>query len=213
MTAQISALTKASFKQAVTTLAQQDKDIAHIVTQYGMPDFWTREASFAGLVHIILEQQVSLKSARACYEKLGQLMGKPEAITFLEQSDEQLKDCGFSRQKTRYCRILAQAICDKELNLQAFKKLDNEQVSQQLTQLKGIGPWTADIFLMMGLRRADLFPVGDLALIIAAQEIKQLENRPDAKQLEAIALQWSPYRSVAARILWHYYLHRNARSS
>lgn len=169
---------------------------------------WRREPGFGTLIHIILEQQVALASALAAFQRLQQVIRPLTPERFLLLTDQQLKKVGFSRQKMGYGRLLAQAILNGELDLEALQHLPDEQAKQQLTAIKGIGPWTADIYLLMVLGRPDSWPVGDLAIQVAVQEVKGLEERPKAEQLEAIGETWRPWRAVAARLLWHYYLSR-----
>jgi DNA-3-methyladenine glycosylase II len=160
------------------------------------------------LVHIILEQQVSLASARACFDKLERELGQVEPSSFLTLSDETLLALGFSRQKTRYSRILAKSVLDGSLDLPSLSQLDDSTVFRRLTALIGIGPWTANIYLLMALRRPDIWPGGDLALLVALRELYELEKKPSPEVFEEIGKAFKPYRAVAARILWHYYLSR-----
>ena len=161
---------------------------------------------FATLIHIILEQQVSLASALAAFNKLQEKLGEitPEGI--LSLTDEEMKAAYFSRQKTVYARELAKAVSDGSLNLTVLEKLTNNDVKIELKKIKGIGDWTSDIYLLMAMRRPDVMPKGDLALHIAWQKFKKLEQRPKADKFLQIAERWKPLRSVAARLLWHFYL-------
>jgi DNA-3-methyladenine glycosylase II len=187
-------------------LAEKDSDLAFIFQTYGTPPLWAREASFATLVHIILEQQVSVSSAQAAFNKLRGKLGAitPEGI--LSLTDAEMKAAYFSRQKMSYARDLAKAISGRELNLESLEILSNEKVKTELKKIKGIGDWTADIYLLMAMRRADVMPKGDLALHIAWQKLKKLENRPTSDEFLIIAERWKPLRAVAARLLWHFYL-------
>jgi DNA-3-methyladenine glycosylase II len=157
-------------------------------------------------VHIILEQQVSLASAKAAFVKLEKASGVIAPETFLRFDDAQLKTIGFSRQKAAYCRGLARAILNGELDLDTLSTLDDESVRAALLRIKGIGPWTADIYLLMVLLRPDIWPGGDLALAVAYQKLRALPTRPSVAELAAIAETWRPWRAVAARLLWHFYL-------
>ncbi len=202
----IARLTEKSLINAVTKLGKRDPHFKQIVDQYGPPPLWARKEGFETLVYIILEQQVSLASAKAAYKKL---LSKVESLTpasFLKLSDAQLKTVGFSRQKTSYCRNLAQAIIDKSLDLSALSKLDDVQVKEQLMRIKGIGPWTANIYLLRALGRPDIWPNGDIALAAAVQKQWGLSSWPSWEELNRLSLEWKPWRSVAARILWHLYL-------
>jgi DNA-3-methyladenine glycosylase II len=199
-------LTQKSFAQAVRCLARRDCDLARVVTQHGPPPLWEREEGFPTLLLIILEQQVSLASARAAFNRLLAVVSPLTPEKFLKLGDEELKAVGFSRQKTAYGRHLARAVLQGELDLAGLRLLDDESVKTQLMKVKGIGNWTADIYLLMVLRRPDIWPKGDLALATAIQDIKRLKKKPIAEDLEEIGESWKPWRAVAARILWHYYL-------
>jgi len=199
-------LNEKQLQKAVNVLAEVDADLKNIVGKFGAPPLWDREEGFHTLVRIILEQQVSLKSAKATYDKL---VAKTNPLTpqkFLEISDSQLKAFGFSRQKSSYCRNVANALLDGSLNLTALRKMENEAVKSELIKIKGIGDWTADIYLLMVLKRPDVWPQSDLALAIAMQKIKKLDMRPNNNEMKLISKNWKPWRAVAARILWHFYL-------
>lgn len=205
---QIISLNEESLGAAVVLLCKQDPVLESVVNQFGRPPLWDRDPGFATLVHIILEQQVSLASARACFDKLNHHLGQVKPTSFLELSDEALLSIGFSRQKTRYSRILASAILEGSLDLSSLSQLDDSVVFNKLTALTGIGPWTAKIYLLMALRRPDIWPGGDLALLVALKELYDLEKRPSPATFEKLGDSYMPYRAVAARILWHYYLSR-----
>lgn len=172
---------------------------------------WKRKPGFPTLVHIILEQQVSLASAKAAFDRLIAEVSPLTPVHFLEQDDAKLKTIGFSRQKTDYCRHLALAISKGQLNLAGLNLNDDSTVRQELIAIKGIGPWTANIYLLMALRRPDIWPVRDLALAVATQKLKNLSSRPTPNELDSIGSNWKPWRAVAARILWHYYLQNTKR--
>lgn len=199
-------LDESSLAQACQRLAARDADLARALGAYGLPPLWARPAGFATLVHIILEQQVSLASARAAYEKLRAVLGSITPQNFLGLGDEALKSIGFSRQKTLYCRELALAVLDGSLDLERLPDAEDEDARVALKRIKGIGDWTADIYLLMVLCRPDILPRGDLALLIALREVKNLPARPTHEAFLALAEAWRPYRAVAARILWHHYL-------
>lgn len=207
-------LTQRSLLRAARELAAQDPDLAAVVQRYGPPPLWAREPGFHTLIHIVLEQQVSLASAKAAYDRLVAATGRLLPERFLALSDAELKIVGFSRQKTGYGRALAHAVLNGRLDLASLETLDDAAAKSQLMSVKGIGPWTADIFLLMVLRRPDTWPSGDLALASAVQRVKRLRAQPTPQRLERIGHAWQPWRAVAARILWHYYLStpsRNAR--
>lgn len=209
MSNKIPIVSEDNYSELIEILCRRDRDLRRVVENLGEPPIWIRPTGFATLVHIILEQQVSLASARATYEKIKHTIGEnfsPES--FLKFSDEDLKQLGLSRQKIAYTKNLAETIRAKNLCLEALETLSDDAVTQQLTELKGIGRWTADVYLLMCLRRANAFPVGDLGLIVGTQLLKNLERKPDAVQLELIGAHWEPYRAVATRIIWHFYLNR-----
>jgi DNA-3-methyladenine glycosylase II len=204
-------LDEKSLRRAAQKLMARDADLAAIVARYGYPPLWAREAGFPTLVHIILEQQVSLASARAAFDRLRAALASVEPQAFLTLNDAELLAIGFSRQKTRYCRLLAQAVLDRQLDLDALRALDDQAVRAALKQLKGIGDWTADIYLLMALCRPDVWPHGDLALATAAQQVKRLPQRPSYDELATLAASWRPHRATAARLLWHHYLSERRR--
>jgi DNA-3-methyladenine glycosylase II len=199
-------LNKRSLAQAVRYLAGRDVDLARIVNNLGPPPIWAREEGFHTLIHIILEQQVSLSSARAAYDRLLAVAAPLNPERFLQLGDAELKAIGFSRQKTAYGRNLARSIIQGELNIEALGSMEDELVRAELTRIKGIGNWTADIYLLMVLGRRDIWPKGDLALAVAIERVKGLARRPTPEEMEALSADWKPWRAVAARILWHYYL-------
>jgi len=199
-------LTKQSYEKALNDLSKQDNDLKKIIEKIGHPPTWNREPGFPTLIRIILEQQVSLASAKAAFDKLLLRISPLSPENFLMLKSEELKEIGFSRQKTRYCRLLAIAIVDGSLDLDNLGSLSDSEAKTVLTKLKGIGHWTGDIYLLMALNRADVWPARDLALAAAVQKLKNLNNKPSFEEIEKIAEGWKPWRAVAARILWHFYL-------
>ena len=172
---------------------------------------WARQPGFGTLLHIILEQQVSLASAQAAYDKLLALGQPLTPERFLTYHDDTLRIAGFSWQKADYGRILAQAVGSGSLKLHRLSRLDDHRARAALLDIKGIGPWTAEIYLLMVLRRADAWPVGDLALALAVRKVKKLDSMPRPAELETLGAPWRPWRAVAARILWHDYLTQRRR--
>jgi len=206
-------LDEVTLAHGVRVLANLDADLAAVVTRWGAPPLWPREPGFPTLVYLILEQQVSLASAKAAYERLlDKLNAALVPERFLSLNARQLKTIGFSRQKAGYCRLLADSILNGHLDLDAVAGLDDESARAALTRIKGIGPWTADVYLLMALKRPDVWPVGDLALQKAARRIKRLRKHPSPARLEKIGKAWRPWRAVAARLLWHDYLSRAAQA-
>jgi len=202
----IAGLNDDALTRAVRLLARRDPDLRGVVKKFGPPPMWARESGFSTLLHIILEQQVSLASARAAHTKLLEIASPLTPALFLELDDATLKAVGFSRQKALYGRELARSIVEGLLDLDALSLMDDAAVRSELIKIKGIGRWTADIYLLMVLRRPDIWPAGDLALAVAAQKVKRLVSRPTQEDLDLMSNAWKPWRAVAARILWHYYL-------
>lgn len=199
-------LTEETLRQGVESLAQRDPDLAVILHQWGMPPLWAREPGFPALILIILEQQVSLASARAAFNRLLARATPLTPEAFLTLNDDTLRAVGFSRQKAGYSRHLAQALVRGEFDLAHLALLPDDAARAALVTRKGIGPWTADIYLLMCLGRPDSWPVGDLGLQLAIQTVKRLDKRPTASEMVELAEAWRPWRAVAARLLWHHYL-------
>ena len=193
-------------------LAKQDDLLKYIFETYGTPPLWRRDESFATLVHIILEQQVSLASALSAFNKLQEKVKNITPENVLKLSDEELKACYFSRQKTVYVRELAKAILSKELDLKKLENLSDEDAKNELKKIKGIGNWTSDIYLLMAMLREDVMPKVDLALHVAYKKLLKLKQAPSSDEFQIIAEKWKPFRAVAARLLWHFYLsEKNSR--
>lgn len=199
-------LTRASLARGVRALSGVDPDLAGVARAYGLPPLWEREEGFATLVLTILEQQVSLASALAAFERLRAAAPEVTPESFLSFDDARLRAFGFSRQKALYCRLLARAVLGGELDLPRLTSLSDEEVRAELVRLKGVGAWTAEIYLLRALLRPDAWPAGDLALQLAAQQLKRLPARPTSAELDALAEPWRPLRAVAARLLWLHYL-------
>ena len=187
-------------------LAEADADLGEVVARHGSPPLWDRVPGFPTLLRIILEQQVSLASARATYERLLTAVPTLTPAALLNLDDAALRTAGFSRQKASYARDLARSLADRTLDLIDLESKSDDDARLELTRLRGIGTWSADIYLLMALRRSDIWPRSDLALATAALEVKRLERRPAPDELERLASSWRPWRAVAARILWHHYL-------
>ncbi len=209
--ATISKVSEDNLEGICRELADADASIAHAFQKYGPPPLWARPPGFETLIHIILEQQVSLASARAAYDKLRGMIGEVTPEKVLGLSDQEMKAAYFSRQKTVYARELATAVAGGSLDLPALENLPDDDVRSNLMQVKGIGRWTSDIYLLMCLLRPDVMPVGDIALYQAWKEMNGLEARPGSDEFILISERWSPYRSVAARLLWHFYLSERSK--
>jgi DNA-3-methyladenine glycosylase II len=207
VTVPAASLDEAALRDAVLELGERDPALGAVVARYGSPPLWARDPGFPTLVLLILEQQVSLASARAAYDRLLAMAGDPPTPdTLLALTDAELLAAGFSRQKTGYARALAVAVRDGSLDLDGLAALDDDAVDAALTALPGIGPWTATIYRLMVLRRPDAWPEGDIALAQAVAETRGLAVRPSPPELVRIAAAWRPWRAAAARLLWHHYL-------
>jgi DNA-3-methyladenine glycosylase II len=193
-------------KQACVKLSREHPELAIVYNTYGPPPLWDRPQGFATLLYIILEQQVSLASAKACFDKLAAFIGDVSPAQLLTLSDAELKTVGFSRQKTSYARHLSEAIIEKRVDLEGLNQLSDIEIKAELIKLKGVGEWTSDIYLLMALLRPDVMPKGDIALHSAYQKLTNADKRPASDEFVAIAEKWKPFRSVAARLLWHFYL-------
>ena len=200
------ALTRSSYLRALQSLSKSDRRLARILNDLGAPPTWFRPPGFSTLVYVVLEQQVSLASAKAAYDRLNQTVSPLVPASFLSLDARTLKKVGFSRQKTDYCRRLARAAMSGALDLEGLARMGDDEAKAVLMGQKGIGQWSADIYLVHALRRPDAWPATDLALATAAFEELSLKTRPTADDLEAIGEWWRPWRSVAARLLWHAYL-------
>jgi DNA-3-methyladenine glycosylase II len=189
-------------------LAAKDADLKNIIVTYGCPPIWLRANNFATLVLIILEQQVSLASAYAAYKKLEAAVGSITPENLLALTNAELRACYLSRQKIIYVHGLATALLNKHIDLEWLYEQPDEVVRNTLKQLKGIGDWTVDIYLIHALQRTDVFPVGDLALVKSIIAVKNLPPDSTKADLLALATAWQPYRSIATLLLWHYYIQK-----
>ena len=205
------ALTNASYAEAVADLSARDPALGEIVAAWGAPPRWKRPQGFATLVLLILEQQVSLASAKATFARLEDRAGAVEPGAILALGEARLREAGLSRQKARYVRGLAEAVAGGTLDFRKIGRADDEAVRAALIPIKGIGDWTVDIYLLTALQRPDVWPARDLALQEAARALKRLDARPDEAAMLDIGEAWRPWRSVAARILWHHYLNTRRR--
>jgi DNA-3-methyladenine glycosylase II len=201
------------FSRGISELLSRDEYLYDIVTRWGDPPFWKHPSGFPGLVLAILSQQVTLESAQAAYSKLEKSIGEVTPEEFLRLDSVELLGIGFSRQKASYVQGLAQRSVSGELDLEELEELDDDLVRNRLIELRGVGPWTADTYLLFSLCRSDAWPSGDLALEKAVQELKGLLDKPTTEEVDKMAEAWRPWRAVAARILWHYYLNERGRNS
>ena len=203
-------LTQKTLALAARELATRDELLAAIYARYGDPPLWQRATGFRTLVHIILEQQVSLSSAKSMLVRLETAIQPFTPERFLQLGEDYFRGLGVTRQKSAYVLHLAESIVSGRLSFRGLSRMTDDQALVRLTRIKGIGLWSANIYLLMAMRRADIWPAGDLALAVAVRELKGLSERPSPEQLEQIAEQWRPHRAVAARMLWQYYLGRKS---
>jgi len=192
--------------RGVRALARRDADLRSVVERIGPPPLWEREPGFPTLVQIILEQQVSLASGRAAYARLLRAAGRvtPRRIASLHQGE--LRAAGITHQKSGYISGIARSIASGELDLERIATMEDDAARTELVELKGVGPWTADIYLLMALGRPDVWPSSDLALAQAMRQVKRLRAIPQAERQREISEAWRPWRAVSARLLWHHYL-------
>jgi len=189
-------------------LGSADRDLQRVLDEFGYPPFWDRPNTFESLVWFILEQQVSLASAKAALDKLRARVGTVTPENVLALTDEELRSAYFSRQKTGYVRGLAQAVADGSIDLDALAELPNDAIRQHLISLKGIGDWTVDVYLILVLHRLDLFPVGDLAAVNAVKDLKGLPRSTSREDVLKLSEAWAPHRTIGTMLVWHFYLSR-----
>lgn len=196
-------------QEAIDYLTNLEPVFQNIIDEYGLPTVPYRPPGFETLVLLILEQQVSIDSAKATYLKLKAKAGsiKPEALIIL--SDEDFRSVGVSRQKTGYIKGLAQTILNNEIQLESFAQKSAAQVRHELIQIKGIGHWTIDVYLMFSLQAQDVMPLGDIAVVNTIKELFDIHDKP---AMEILAAKWAPHRSMATFILWRHYLGKRNRS-
>jgi DNA-3-methyladenine glycosylase II len=195
-----------SLAKTVLHLTKKDRDLSSIYKSDGVPPLWARRPGFVTLLKIILGQQVSLASAKAVYKRVGNsiIPFTPEHIE--ELGVNYLRSLGVTRQKSSYIINIAKANNNGDLDFKSLNKLDDESVKESLMRIKGIGSWTANIYLLMALQRPDIWPFGDIALEKTVRKLKEMRRNSSSERIEKVAAQWQPFRSVAARMLWHHYL-------
>jgi len=196
-------------QQAVKYLLEKDTIFNHIIDKYGLPIIPKRPQGFETLVLLILEQQVSIDSAKATFLKLKAKKQNFQPESLLAFSDEEYRNIGVSRQKTSYIKALSNSIINNEIDIESLATKSALQVREELIKIKGIGNWTIDIYLMFSLQAPDIIPLGDIAVV---NTIKELLDIHDRQEMEIYVSKWSPYRSVATFLLWHYYLQKRNRT-
>ncbi|NQV57793.1 MAG: DNA-3-methyladenine glycosylase 2 family protein [Rhodospirillales bacterium] len=197
-------ITKATFREGAEELAARDADFSRLLKAADLPSLRSRQTGFGSLIKIISGQQVSTAAARAINGRLDQIANPLTPEAFAKLSADDLRTIGFSRQKTSYGQGIAEAVLSGEFSFRKIARMDDEAAIEAMIALKGVGRWTAEVYLLFALRRPDIWPVGDLGIVIGAEGLKKLKGRPDPKQLQKMGEAWRPWRSVAARLLWHY---------
>lgn len=195
-------------EQAIEFLITKDAVLGKIIETYGKPVVQKRNQGFDAMVHIILEQQVSIASAKACYLKMQGALGTITPETISQTTDETLRSCGVSRQKTIYIRDLAEKVLRNELDFESLATKNEVEVRNELLAIKGVGNWTVEVYLMFCLQHPDIIPIGDIALRNTIIELYQIH---DPNEMEILAQNWAPHRSLASFILWHHYLGKRNR--
>ncbi|MFK7856205.1 MAG: DNA-3-methyladenine glycosylase [Granulosicoccus sp.] len=198
---------------AVKELGERDAMLRRLATQFGAPPLWRRSQSFETLVHIVLEQKVSLTSAQAVMRRVQALCPSMSAEQFVTVPEAKLRKAGISGRKVSYCYSMAESLTSGQLDLTSLRKLPDEQVVEKLMMVRGIGPWTAGVYLLMAMRRPDAWASGDRALVVSLAESAGLETVPDYSGFDEYAMRWQPHRGTAARLLWHAYLQRRKQKS
>ena len=204
-------LDSATFRLAVELLAEEDEHLAQLVDRWGLPRFWERRPGFRTLVLLILEQQVSLESGAAMYTRLAGLLGDVTPRSVLDAGEDGLRSIGITRQKAGYLTELSRRLAGSEIDLQSLEDMPAESAREILLSIKGIGPWTADAYLLSASRHPDIWPVGDRALQVGTGEAVGMREIPDEEELEMLAEPWRPIRAAAARLIWHAYLSQRGR--
>jgi len=199
-------LDEETFALAAGLLADEDEHLARVIDRWGLPQFWHRQPGFRTLVLLVLEQQVSLESGAAMYRRLATLVGDVTPERVIAAGVDELRSIGVTRQKTTYLLELARRLREGELDLDTLEEVPVDEARSTLVGLRGIGPWTADAYLLSASRRPDMWPVGDRALQVGTGELMGMTANPDQEQLEILGEPWRPIRAVAARLIWHAYL-------
>ncbi len=206
-------LTRETLHEALRELAARDTSLSRLLVQYGDPPLWERPEGFVTLVRMILEQQVSLESAATLFTRLDtSIAGGMQPVPILSMGVNGLRALGVTRQKAAYLVALAEHVTDGRLDLRVLSTRSDSDVLVTLQRVPGIGPWTAQVYLLFSLGRPDAWPPGDLALHKALQQARALERIPSSREASQLAMEWSPWRAAAARILWHAYLTQRGRS-
>ena len=198
-------MTPEFIRNALDEVAARDNDLRAALDAFGYPAPRNREPGFGTLINIIIGQQVSTNAAAAIRNRLEMAIDPLTPKTFLAAGHEILRNVGCSNRKIEYGRGIAEALLEGTLDTVHLTELSDEDVAKTITSFRGLGPWSADIYMLFALGRADAWPLDDLAIQVSVQRLKNMRNRPNQKRMEAVARRWRPYRGVVALFLWHYY--------
>lgn len=201
-------LTESNLREGLDEAAARDPDLAAALAAVGYPELRRREPGFATLLRAIVGQQLSVASAASIWRRVEAGLAPLGPESFLAATDEALRAMGLSAQKIRYGRSLSELIASGDLDLHALHQVEDEPAIEQLVKIKGVGRWTAEVYLLFALGRPDAFPADDLALMIAAQRMKRLADRPNRTAMVALAEPWRPWRGAVAHLLWQFYRYR-----
>ncbi|MFT7267199.1 MAG: DNA-3-methyladenine glycosylase II [Porticoccus sp.] len=193
------------YKEEIFFLSKKDVDLKSLFLRHSGFRPFKRKEGFEGLVQLITEQQLSVASAKAIFNRLKKTVPIFKPKEFLQKNDLQLQSTGLSRPKIGYCRILAERIISKDLSFRVAHQMNNEELKKELCKIKGIGTWTAECYMLASLQRRDIWPAKDVGLQVAIQRIKNLKSRPTEKEMVVLAAEWQPYRSIVANVLWASY--------
>jgi DNA-3-methyladenine glycosylase II len=190
-------------QQAISYLTSKDETLKFILDNFGNPIIQKREEGFASMCHIILEQQVSIASAKACYVKLENHFGEVTPEIIINASDDELRNCGVSRQKIIYLKDLASKVLSNAIDFESYTTKSEEQIREELITIKGVGNWSIEVYLMFCLQSPDIIPLGDIAI---KNTLKELYNCQTPEEIQSISDNWKPFRTFASYTIWHYYL-------
>jgi DNA-3-methyladenine glycosylase II len=190
-------------QQTIDYLSAKDEKLKFIIENFGHPIIQKRDEGFASMCHIILEQQVSIASAKACYQKIQNYFENITPEIIFNCNDEELRNCGVSRQKIIYLKDLGSKILSKEIDFTTFPSKSETQIRAELITIKGVGNWSIEVYLMFCLQSQDIIPLGDIAI---KNTLKELYNCQTQEEMKILSDNWKPYKTIASYILWHYYL-------
>jgi DNA-3-methyladenine glycosylase II len=196
-------------QKIITFLSKKDEKLKSILDNLGQPIIQKRQEGFASMCHIILEQQVSIESAKACYLKLENYLHQLTPEIIYQAPDHELKSCGISRQKIVYLKDLASKVLSNEINFESFSSKTETQIREELITIKGVGNWSIEVYLMFCLQLPDVIPLGDIAI---RNTLKELYHCQTLEEMEQITNHWKPYRTFASFLIWHYYLEKKTEN-